>query len=559
MNIHTKPSPDPSFDPFSLVGRNGKDANILFELVMKEKAERSLVEFTKQAWDIIEPGQAYTHGWHIDFMAAHLEAITDGVRINGSPYNRLLINVPPGHMKSMLLMLWSCWEWGPRNMPHLRYICASHSIDIAIRDNQRARRLIESEWYQKHWGDRVKLHKDQNMKSKFENVHGGFRQAVAAGGITGLRGDRVLIDDPMSVDGAASEAVRESTNTWFLEALPTRLNSPINSAIIVIMQRLHEEDTSGVILEHNLGYDHVMLPLEYDPDRAFATKLGFEDPRQTSGEILFPERFPPSVVERDKKALGPYAVAGQFQQIPAPRGGGIIKREYWINWTEDKFPGFDYIMAAVDTAYTLKKENDYSAMTVWGVFTGNPYAVATKIIRRDGTLVDASREVDMRVYDEQRPRLMLIHAWQERLPFHELVEKIAETCRDLHIDKVLVEGKASGISVEQELRRLYGHETWGVQIHNPGAYDKVARLTSVEPIFAEGMVYAPDRKWADMVIDQCASFPKTKHDDLVDTVSMAVRHLRDLGMLVRGAEWTSNIQGSMQFTGNSNNEPLYPA
>jgi hypothetical protein len=191
MNIHTKTPDDPSIDPLSFIGRDGKDALVMWELVRKLQAERSLVEFIKQAWDIVEPGQPYTHGWHIDFMAAHLEAITDGVSVNGQRYNRLLINVPPGHMKSMLLMLWSCWEWGPRNMPHMRYICASHSIDIAIRDNQRARRLIESEWYQKHWGDRVKLHKDQNMKSKFENVHGGFRQAVAAGGITGLRGDRV--------------------------------------------------------------------------------------------------------------------------------------------------------------------------------------------------------------------------------------------------------------------------------------------------------------------------------------------------------------------------------
>ena len=242
----------------------------LYELDMFE-AEESLSAFVRQAWSVIEPGQKYQHGWHIDFICAHLEAITDGVELdNGELYNRLLINVPPGLMKSLLCgVFFPAWEWGPRNMPHLRYVCASHSLDLAIRDGLRMRRLITSEWYQKRWGDRVQITSDQNQKTKFENTATGFRQAAAAGSITGSRGDRVIIDDPLSVDGGNSEAILASTATWFLEAVPTRLNNPATSAIVLVMQRLSEGDTSGIILDRGLtGWDHLMLPMEFDPTRA---------------------------------------------------------------------------------------------------------------------------------------------------------------------------------------------------------------------------------------------------------------------------------------------------
>ena len=511
--------------------------------VRKRKCELSLAFFIKEAWSIIEPGQPYIHGWHIDFICAHLEAITRGeVREDGTPYNRLLVNVPPGTMKSLLIgVFWPAWEWGPQNMPHMRYVCASHSQDLAVRDGLRMRRLIQSEWYQKRWGDRVQLTGDQNQKIKFENTETGFRQAAAAGSITGSRGDRVIIDDPLSVDDAGSDAVRNSTNTWFLEAVPTRLNNPKTSAIIVIMQRLHEEDVSGIILEKQLGYDHIMLPMRYDPSRAAPTALGYEDPREIDGELLFPQRFPVEVVDRDERAMGPYASAGQFQQTPEPRGGGIIKREWWQLWEHDVFPPMDYIIASLDTAYTEKTENDMSALTVWGIFSNDMIAKPTKMVSRNGTLYEAAIN-EGRSYAEQHPKLVLISAWAVRLPLHELVSKVAATCKSMRVDLLLIEAKASGISVSQELRRLYGNEDWGVQMINPGAQDKMARLYSVQHLFAEGMVYAPDRAWADQVITQCAQFPRAKHDDIVDTVSQALRHLRAAGLLTRSAEHLQQIE-----------------
>ena len=270
-------------------------------------------------------------------------------------------------MKSLMTnVFWPAWEWGPRNMPHLRYVCASHSMNLATRDSTKMRRLIVSDWYQSLWGDRVVLTGDQNAKTKFENTSTGFREAVAAGGITGARGDRVIIDDPLSVEDASSDAVRESRKEWFLEAVPTRLNNPDRSAIIVIMQRLHEEDTSGLIIDKELGYDHIMLPMRFEPNRSMPTLLGVEDRRTEAGELLFPERFPEDVVERDERVMGPYAAAGQLQQNPEPRGGGIIKREWWQKWERKSYPPFDFILASLDTAYTVKEENDPSALTEIG-------------------------------------------------------------------------------------------------------------------------------------------------------------------------------------------------
>lgn len=282
---------------------------------------------------MIEPGQPYVHGWHIEAISEHLEAVSSG------QITRLLINVPPGTMKSLATsVFWPAWEWGPQNRPSTRYVAAAHAQKLAIRDNLRTRRLIASDWYQALWGERVVLTRDQNVKEKFENEATGIREAVAAGSITGARGDRVLIDDPLSVEDAGSETIREGVIEWFLEAVPTRLNNPAQSAIVVIMQRLHERDVAGVILAKELGYEHLMLPMEFEPERRCRTSIGFSDPRTHDGELLFPARFPAHVVERDKRTMGAYAVAGQFQQRPAPREGGMFKRQWFAGRIIDAAP-----------------------------------------------------------------------------------------------------------------------------------------------------------------------------------------------------------------------------
>lgn len=530
----------------------------------KSRCERSLHQFIRRAWHIVEPGQPFVDNWHIEFICAHLEAITDGVELeNGKPYNRLLINVPPGMMKSLIVnVFWPAWEWGPRNMPHTRFICAAHQQTLAIRDSTKMRRLVTSDWYQNYWGDRVVLTGDQNAKTKFENTATGFREAIAAGSITGSRGDRVLIDDPHSVEGANSDAVRASTIEWFTEALPTRLNNPATSAIVVIMQRLHEEDVSGIILDRKgfAGtYDHICLPMRYETWRdGTATWLGYEDPREEDGELLFPDRFPADVVDDLEGKLGPYATAGQHQQAPTPRGGGVIKDSWWQLWEEDAFPPMDYVVASLDTAYSTKADErgDYSALTIWGVWSGSPNLKTTRDVDRYGKPYERPAPGVFSSDLDAVPRVMLMYAWAERLELHDLVTKVIRDCTTMKVDKILIENKAAGHSVAQEIRRLMSHERFFVQMYDPKSVDKLGRLYSVQHLFAEGMIHAPDRKYAEEVIRQVSSFPRGKHDDLVDTVSMALRHMRDIGLLTRSAERMAEIDESKQFTGRPP-APLY--
>lgn len=286
----------------------------------REACRRSLATFVREAWHVLEPGQPYAHGWHVEVVCEHLEAVTRG------DFNRLLINIPPGTMKSTLVsVFWPAWEWGPKGMPHVRFIGASHEQGLAIRDTLKMRRLVTSEWFQARWP--VALMGDQSEKKYWENSATGFRQACAVASMTGRRGDRVAWDDPHSAESALSPAQRETDLRIFQETLPTRLNNPATSAIAIVMQRLHERDVSGLILEEDYGYEHLMLPMEFEPERRCITRLGVADRRTHEGELLFPERFPREVVERDKKIMGSYAVAGQFQQRPAPRSGGFFEWE----------------------------------------------------------------------------------------------------------------------------------------------------------------------------------------------------------------------------------------
>lgn len=311
--------------------RNRREARRERERIAKDaEAIRArcvrLSGFVKEAWHVLQPETPYVHGWHIDAICDHLEAISDG-RIN-----RLLINVPPGTMKSLLVsVFWPAWEWTTR--PSLSYLTTSYSEGYVKRDSRRMRDLVGSEWYQSLWGDKVRLARTAEIS--FENTARGFREGKPFASLTGGRGDRVIIDDPHSTETAESQTERDNTARIFRESVPTRLNDPIRSAIVVIMQRLHEADISGQILALKLGYEHLMLPMEFEPERACATSIGFHDPRSVDGELLFPERFPREVVERDKVPMGSYAVAGQFQQRPTPREGGMFKR----SWFEGKFIG----------------------------------------------------------------------------------------------------------------------------------------------------------------------------------------------------------------------------
>ena len=431
-------------------------------------------------------------------------------------------------------------------LSHHRFVAFSYAASLTLRDNGRFRDLILSRRFQELWGDTFKPRKIG--EEKITNDKTGWKLASSVGGVgTGERGDRIILDDPHNVKEAESEAVRSETVRWFRESLSNRLNNQEKSAIVVIMQRVHEADVSGEILANDMGYTHLMIQMEFDPSQSYETEIGWSDWRSEEGELAWPARFSPQVVVQMKRDLGPYAYASQYQQTPVPRGGAIIKREWWQSWDDEaaklngvtpgKYPPLGYIVASLDTAYTAKQENDPSACTVWGTWTDHNGA----------------------------RKLMLLSAWAEHLEFPELVERVEQTCKQFRVSRILIEAKSSGHSVAQELMRRSLHlrdvlgsnrktEALGdfsVQLVNPNeAGDKVARAHAVVNLFAAGVIYRPaDRLWAEKVIRECERFPRGQHDDLVDSTTQALAHFRAIGLAELPDERAFASEDNLKYRG----------
>ena len=283
--------------------------------VRAELARRSLLEFTRQAWPILEPGVAMKQGWALEAIGEHLEAV-----INGE-IKRLVVNIPPGASKSRLsrvmmpLYIWTHKPWA-------RIIGASYALSLAERDNYYARTILQTEWYQKNFG--VSISSEQGAKVNFDNTHmGGLRAMSVGGATTGFRGDFLILDDAHNASEGESDAKRSEAVQWFLETFQTLVNDLDNSPIVVVGQRIHEEDVYSAALE--LGYDHLNIPMEWEEEQRKTTSIGWTDPRTKEDELMWPERFSADAVGRLKKALGPYASSAQLQQLPVPRKGGMFQ------------------------------------------------------------------------------------------------------------------------------------------------------------------------------------------------------------------------------------------
>ncbi len=502
--------------------------------------DEGLLKFVKHFWTVLEPQTPFVDGWPLEAVCEHLQAVSEG-RIT-----RLLINVPPGFMKSLLTdVFWPAWEWGPMGMAYLRYVTFSYSATLTERDNRKFGALITSMEYRDLYGDVVKvLRQGDRLVS---NAATGWKLASSVGGVsTGERGDRIILDDPHNVKEAESDTVRTETVRWFRESMSNRLNNMESGAIVIIMQRLHGDDVSGVILEKGMNYEHLMIPMEYEYDRQtdengdpVETSIGWHDPRYDGGDpdevdglLAWPERFPQHVWDALKVDIGPYAVAGQYGQRPSPRGGGIFKREWWQVWDHPagKWPNVQYVVASLDSAFTKEERNDPSALTIWGIFQN----------------------------DEGHNRAILLHAWRKHLEFSGpripplpgesagqwtvrtqptwgLLEWVRHTCEKYKADHLLIEAKASGMSAAQEMQNRYGRLNFAVQLC-PVKGSKEARALAAQPTFSRLLVYAPIRDWAEMVIDEMESFPKHKYDDLTDSTTQAIAYMRAQGLLNTDSE-----------------------
>lgn len=471
----------------------------------KELAERHLSDFIEQAWHVVEPGKTYIHGWHIDAITEHLEAVTHGEIRN------LIINIPPRHMKSLnVAVFWPAWTW--TFDPSVQWLFSSYAEKLAVRDSVKCRRLLQSNWYQERWGDVWEFAGDQNQKMRYENDHAGYRIATSVGGTgTGEGGDIIVVDDPIKRGDAYSDVIREGVNDWWDETMSTRLNDPKTSAKVIIMQRLHEDDLTGHLEEKMKDggerYEMLVLPAEYEPNRCM-TVMGAPDPRSEPDELLWPERFGREEIEQLKKTLGEFGTAGQLQQRPSPAGGGIFKEEWWaegrnrydatdrgwINRTVQRWMFFD-------TALKDKQENDPSACAV----------------------IDLMPDYS----------IVLRHVWRDKIQSAQLPAKIETLAtrynEDLKLQGVVIEDKGSGTTAIQTLRS--SSPAWLAEMifaFQPlGSKPYRARLAS---IWCErDCVWFPHPSdavpwWSDFE-DELFKFPNSRNDDQVDVLVMAVLYL----------------------------------
>ena len=308
------------------------------------RAREHLLDFVRLFWPVVEPLVPFSCNWHIEELCLILERVTAG------ELDRVLINVPPGSSKSLIVsVFWPAWEW--TKFPDRRYLCASYAAELSTRDNLRVRTIVSSDLYQRNF--ELRLRPDQNQKKRFYTTSGGWRVATSVGGAaTGEHPDRVIVDDPTTVEQAMSEADRNAANAWFDGTITTR-GVTRKVAIVVIMQRLHQKDLTGHLLERG-GWTHVCFPMRFrlpgDP----------RDRRTTPGELLWPELFSEATVARMEAEMGAYNAAGQLAQLPAPEGGGLFERA----WFEivDELPKGPVVRSvrAWDTAATAGS-GDYTA------------------------------------------------------------------------------------------------------------------------------------------------------------------------------------------------------
>jgi predicted phage terminase large subunit-like protein len=454
----------------------------LIDEVDQELAARGLREFVRQAWPVVEPATEFVSGWHLDAICEHLEAVTRG------QIHRLLISVPPRHMKSLAVsVFWPCWEWITH--PERRWLFCSYAAGLAIRDSVKCRRMVESPWYRRRWLDRFVLTSDQNEKSRFENDKAGYRIAIGVGGAaTGEGGDRVIVDDPHNVREAESEIVRQSVLDWWDQAMSTRLNDPKRGAMVIVMQRVHENDLAGHVLQQG-GYEELKLPAEYEGSQQ-VTSIGWRDPRTELGELLWPERFGQEEVEALKRTMGSYAAAGQLQQRPAPAAGGILKRHWWKFYGEAPRP-FSEVIQSWDCAFKDTRTSDFVVGQVWGRHGADKYLL-----------------------DQVRGRMDCPATIQA-------VKRLSEKWPQA--EAKLVEDKANGPAVIATLK----HEIVGLIAVNPEG-GKEVRAHAVSPQIEAGNVYLPDptiAPWIGGFIDECAAFPNGAYDDQVDAMSQALVRL----------------------------------
>lgn len=474
----------------------------------RELSKQSLRHFVQIAWPQVEPSRDFLSGWHIDAICDHLEAVTK------NQITRLVINVPPGSMKSLLCcVFWPSWVWTFK--PGAKWIYGSYALGISRRDNLRMRRLIESEWYKSRWGNKFSPLDDNWGAIKFVNDQAGFRLATSVGGTcTGEHADVQVVDDPikpMDVSGtsAVTKSVLRNCENWWQETMASRLVDFEKSARVVIMQRLHTHDLAGIVLKDE-GYEHLRLPMEYEADSPCVTGINFKDPRKEEGELLWPDRFPKAAVARLTKELGSRGAAAQLQQRPSPICGSLFKRE-WIQHWKVMPARFTSVIQSWDCTFKDADTSDYVVGQVWGASGSQFY------------LLDQIRE-KMSFSATIKAIQMLSIKWPEA-----------------HLK--LVENRANGAGVVDVLQ----DQITGLVLVDPRG-GKESRANAIEPLWEAGNVFIPDpekHSWVHDFIEELVTFGSNMHDDQVDAMTQALMRLQEYNQRLASFSASMNNTGDI--------------
>lgn len=441
-------------------------------------ARENFIFFVKQVWPdfICREGKEPSEWGHHQIIADKLTQVAQG------KIKRLIVNMPPRHTKSEFASyLFPAWIMGLQ--PKSKIMQVSHNAELSFRFGRKVRNLIQGEEYKKIFNN-LDLSEDSKAAGRWETNHGGEYFAAGVGGaITGRGADFLIIDDPHTEQNIMSENAMDKTYDWYVSGPRQRLQP--GGAIVVVMTRWATNDLTGQLLKAQVNekadnWEVIQFPAILD-----------------SGQPVWPEYWRIEELESVKASIPPQRWNAQYMQNPTAEEGALIKREWWIPW-QGAIPNLQYVIQSYDTAFTKKETSDYSAITTWGIF---------------------------KPHDDSAPCLILLDSLRGRYEFPELKSIALEQYNYWKPETVVIEAKASGMPLIQELRRM------GIPVIDfvPGrGRDKHSRVNACAPIFASGMVYYPEGKqFALEVIEECASFPNGDHDDLVDSTTQAVLRYRE--------------------------------
>jgi predicted phage terminase large subunit-like protein len=444
----------------------------LAQITARDQATSSFLDFCRYVWPEMIVGA------HHKRIAAALDRVVSG------ECKRLMIAMPPRHGKSQMgSYLFPAYLMGKK--PDSKLIVGSHTAELAQRFGRMIRNLVADERYKELFPDFL-LSADSKAAGRWDTSHGGEAFFIGKGGaMTGRGGNVVILDDILDEQDALSNTAMENTWEWYQSGPRQRLQP--NGAIIVINTRWKTDDLSGRLLK---------LQGAIKSDKWEVLEFPAILP---SGGPLWPEYWKLEELEAVKHTIGLQKWNAQWQQTPTADEGAILKREWWQRWKPEEPPLVEYIIQSYDTAYSKKETADYSVITTWGVFVPD---------------IDSG------------PNIILLDVKKGRWDFPELKRIAREEYKNWNPDNVLIEAKATGITLQQELRRV----GIPVTMYSPGGrragQDKVSRANSIAPILESGMVWAPETEWADELIEECAAFPNGDHDDMVDSTTQALMRFR---------------------------------